>query len=126
MKIVKKEKRTVLIVDDSILVMERMIPIMEEIENISFVVHAASYKEGLEVLSRLTPDVVLLDINLPDKSGIELLRLIQERHPETAVLMISNNADQYYRNICKKLGARYFLDKSTDIDLIPSILSSAC
>jgi len=70
--------------------------------------------------------VVLLDINLPDKSGIELLRLIQERHPETAVLMISNNADQYYRNICKKLGARYFLDKSTDIDLIPSILSSAC
>jgi DNA-binding NarL/FixJ family response regulator len=126
MNIMKKEKRTVLIVDDSILVMERMIPIMEEIENISFVVHAASYKEGLEVLSRLTPDMVLLDINLPDKSGIELLRVIHERHLEIAVLMISNNADKYYRDICKKLGARYFLDKSTDIDLIPSVLSAAC
>jgi DNA-binding NarL/FixJ family response regulator len=122
----KNEKRTVLIVDDSILIMERMIPIMEEIENISFVVHAASYKEGLEVLSRLTPDMVLLDINLPDKSGIELLRVIQERHLGIPVLMISNNADQYYRDICKKMGALYFLDKSTDIDLLPSVLSAAC
>jgi DNA-binding NarL/FixJ family response regulator len=126
MKLMKNEKRTVLIVDDSILIIERMIPLMEEIENISFVVHAASYKEGLEVLSRLTPDMVLLDINLPDKSGIELLRLIQERHLEIAVLMISNNADQYYRNICKKLGARYFLDKSTDIDLLPTLIANAC
>jgi DNA-binding NarL/FixJ family response regulator len=122
----KKEKRTVLIVDDSIHIIERMIPLLEEMENISFVVHAANYKEGLEVLSRLTPDMVLLDINLPDKSGIELLRVIQERHLEIAVLMISNNADQYYRNICKKLGAQYFLDKSTDIDLLPSVLSNAC
>ena len=87
----KKEKRTVLIVDDSILILERMIPLMAEIENISFVVHAASYKEGLEVLSCLTPDLVLLDINLPDKSGIELLRVIRERQLEIAVLMISNN-----------------------------------
>ena len=126
MQIMKKDKRTVLIVDDSILIMERMIPIMEEIDNISFVVHAGSYKEGLEVLSRLTPDMVLLDINLPDKSGIELLRLIRERHPKIAVLMISNNADPYYRNICKKLGAQHFLDKSTDIDRIPSVLSAAC
>jgi DNA-binding NarL/FixJ family response regulator len=122
----KNDKKTVLIVDDSILVMERMIPIMEEIENISFVVHAATYQEGLEVLSRLTPDVVLLDINLPDKSGIELLRLIRERQLEIAVLMISNNADIYYRNICKKLGATHFLDKSTDIDLLPAVLSAAC
>ena len=122
----KKEKRTVLIVDDSILILERMIPLVAEIENISFVVHAASYKEGYEVLSRLTPDLVLLDINLPDKSGIELLRVIKERQLEIAVLMISNNTGPYYRDICKKLGARYFLDKSTDIDLIPTVLANAC
>ena len=125
-KIMKNEKKTVLIVDDSILITERMIPMMEEIENISFVVHAGSYAEGLEILNQLTPDMVLLDINLPDKSGIDLLRIIKERRLEIAVLMISNHADQYYKDICKKLGARYFLDKSTDIDLIPSVLAEAC
>ncbi|HMH22840.1 MAG TPA: response regulator transcription factor [Puia sp.] len=122
----KNNSKTVLIVDDSILIMERMIPIIEEIENISFVVHAGSYEEGLEVLNRLTPDMVLLDINLPDKSGIELLRIIKERKLEIAVLMISNHTEPFYRDICKKLGARYFLDKSSDIDILPSVLAAAC
>ncbi len=122
----KKDKRTVLIVDDSILIMERMIPILEEVENISFVVQACNFKEGLEVLNTLNPDMVLLDINLPDKSGIELLRIIREKNMEIIVLMISNHADTYYMEICRALGARYFLDKSKDIDLIPEVLSAAC
>ncbi|MDR3716375.1 MAG: response regulator transcription factor [Puia sp.] len=122
----KKEKRTVLIVDDSLLIVERMIPILEEIENISFVVQAGSFREGLEVLDTLNPDMVLLDINLPDRSGIELLRIIREKHTEIIVLMISNQADDYYREICRSLGARHFLDKSKDIDFIPEVLSAAC
>jgi DNA-binding NarL/FixJ family response regulator len=122
----KNDKKTVLIVDDSILIMERMIPILEEMENISFVVHAASFKEGMEVLSRLSPNMVLLDINLPDKSGVELLRIIHQRRLEIAVLMISNHSDPYYREVCQKLGARGFLDKSNDMDLIPMALTAAC
>lgn len=122
----KKEKKTVLIVDDSILIMERMIPILEEIENIAFVVQAGSFREGVEVLNSLNPDMVLLDINLPDKSGIELLRMIREKQMEITVLMITNHADSYYMEICKKLGAKQFLDKSKDIDLIPGVLSAVC
>ncbi len=122
----KREKKTVLIVDDSILIMERMIPILEEIEHISFVVQAGSFREGVEVLNSLNPDMVLLDINLPDKSGIELLRIIREQQMEITVLMITNHADSYYMEICRKLGARHFLDKSKDIDLIPTVLSTAC
>lgn len=122
----KNEKKTVLIIDDSLIIMERMIPIIESIEKISFVVYAEGYKEGMEVLNRLSPDMVLLDINLPDGNGIELLKVIRERNLEIAVLMISNHADPSYQEVCKKLGARQFLDKSTDIDLIPAALSAAC
>ena len=121
----KKEKRTVLIVDDSILIMERMIPILEAVENISFVVQAGSFKEGLEVLNTLHPDMVLLDINLPDKSGIELLRIIREKNMDIIVLMISNNADIHYQEICRKLGASRFLDKSGDMDILSEVLSAA-
>ena len=120
------EKKTVLIVDDSLLIMERMIPILEEIENISFVVQAGSFREAIEVLNTLKPDMVLLDINLPDKSGIELLRIIREQHMEVTVLMITNHTDGYYQETCKRLGAREFLDKSADMDRISGVLSAAC
>jgi len=122
----KNEKKTVLIVDDSILIMERMIPILEEIENISFVVQAGSFREAIEVLNTLKPDMVLLDINLPDKSGIELLRIIREQQMEVTVLMITNHSDEYYQDTCRRLGARDFLDKSMDIERIPGVLSAAC
>src|ERR1700743_40654 len=117
------EKKTVLIVDDSLLIMERMIPILEEIDNISFVVQAGSFREGVEVLNMLKPDMVLLDINLPDKSGIELLRFIREKQMEITVLMITNHADGCYMEVCRQLGARHFLDKSKDMDLISEVLS---
>jgi len=120
----KKEKKIVLIVDDSILILERMISMLEEINNIQFVVHAANYNEAIELLKGLTPDMVLLDINLPDKSGIELLRKIKEEYKKIIVYMITNQANDYYKNICKKLGADNFFDKSTDFNLIPELISA--
>jgi response regulator of citrate/malate metabolism len=122
----KKEKRTVLIVDDSILILERMIPILEEVDNISFVVQAGTFREAVEVLNTLKPDLILLDINLPDKSGIELLRIIREQQLEITVLMVTNHSDAYYMETCKRLGAWNFLDKSRDIDRLSSVLSAAC
>jgi DNA-binding NarL/FixJ family response regulator len=120
----KKEKKIVLIVDDSILILERMIPMLEEVNNIQFVVHAANYNEAIELLKGLTPDMVLLDINLPDKSGIELLRKIKEEYKKIIVFMITNQANDYYKNICKKLGADNFFDKSKDFNLIPELISA--
>jgi DNA-binding NarL/FixJ family response regulator len=120
----KTEKKIVLIVDDSILILERMIPMLEEIENIQFVVHAGTYKEAIEMLEKVNPHLVLLDIHLPDRSGIELLRTIREKHEEIIVLMITNYASESYQEICKKMGARYFFDKSKDFDLIPGVISA--
>ena len=121
----KKEKKIVLIVDDSILILERMIPMLEEINNIQVVVHAGSYNEAIELLNGITPDMVLLDVHLPGKNGIELLRTIKEKYHHVRVFMITNNANDYYRDICKKLGADYFFDKSKDFYLIPEVISAA-
>jgi DNA-binding NarL/FixJ family response regulator len=119
-----KEKKIVLVVDDSILILERMIPMLEELSDIQFVVHAANYNEAIELLERLTPDMVLLDINLPDKSGIELLRKIKKEYKKMKVFMITNQANDYYKEICKKLGADHFFDKSKDFNLIPELISA--
>jgi len=119
----KNEKKVILIVDDSVVILERLIRMLEETENIQFV-HAGGYHEAIQLLNEITPDLALLDIHLPDKSGIELLRTIKEKYPNITVVMITNNVNDYYRNYCRTLGAEYFVDKSKDFNLIPEIISA--
>src|ERR1700704_3262958 len=120
----RREKKIVLVVDDSILIQERIIPMLEEIDNIEFVTRAGSYYEAIEQLNQTMPDMMLLDINLPDRSWIELLRMVKEKYEHIIVYMITNRANQFYREICKKFKADYFFDKSKDFDLIPRVIAA--
>jgi DNA-binding NarL/FixJ family response regulator len=115
-------KKTLLVVDDSIVVVDRLIPLLESIENIAIVIHAGTYQEAIEMLSQIKPDMILLDINLPDKSGIELLKKIREKDREIVVIMITNHATPEYSKLCKRLGANYFFDKSKDFEMIPEVI----
>lgn len=117
------KKLVALIVDDSRVIIERLREILNDTDNIGRILHAGNYREGSQVLEKIRPDVILLDINLPDKSGIELLRHIQANHPDIKVIMISNSATEYYKRICAALGADHFFDKSNEFELIPDIIS---
>jgi DNA-binding NarL/FixJ family response regulator len=120
------EKKVVLVVDDSLVVLERIIPMLQDSQNVEFVVHAGSYKEALAVLEELKPDCILLDIQLPDQSGIELLQLVREKYDQILVFMMTNTASEHYRTICKQMGANRFFDKSMEFDRIPEALGIAC
>jgi DNA-binding NarL/FixJ family response regulator len=118
------KKLVVLIVDDSLLIVERLIELLNDMDNIQIVIYADNYKEGLDLLKGIKPDVVLLDINLPDKSGIELLRHIHHQRVHPKVIMITNQATEYYKKICSSLGADYFFDKSNEFERIPETIAS--
>jgi DNA-binding NarL/FixJ family response regulator len=120
------EKKVVLVVDDSLVVLERMIPMLQGSQNVEFVVHAGSYKEALAVLQAIKPDCILLDIQLPDQSGIELLQLVREKYDEILVFIMTNHASEQYRTICREMGADRFFDKSMDFARIPEALAVAC
>jgi DNA-binding NarL/FixJ family response regulator len=112
----------VLIVDDNKNFVERMICLLNETEDISQIRIASDYDEACSLFSEKTPDIVLLDINLPGKSGIEFLKEIKKSGNECKIIMISNHADDYYREKCKELGADYFLDKSNDFAMVTGLL----
>ena|ERR1700742_809982 len=120
------EKKVVLVVDDSLVVLERMIPMLEDTEGIEFVLHAGTYKEALGVLEDLKPDYILLDIHLPDESGLSLLKFVRQRYENILVFMMTNQATDQYRNVCHKLGARRFFDKSCDLGYIQEALIKEC
>src|SRR4249919_932678 len=100
-----KKNKMILIVDDSYLIIERLTDMLNELEQVDSISHALTVTAAIEILSQSTPDIILLDINLPDTSGIELLRFVKEKYPDIIVVMLTNNANDYYRQLCLKLGA---------------------
>ena len=122
----KNHKKVVLIVEDSLVVLERMIPMLQNSREVEFVVHAGSYREALDVLDELKPDCILLDIQLPDQSGLDLLQVVREKYDQVLVFILTNNVSEHYREICRELGADRFFDKSMDFDRIPEALAVAC
>lgn len=120
----KKEKLLILIVDDNMNFVKRIIGLMEDLQNIGYINVATDYNQAAKFLDEEKPDLVLLDINLPGKSGIELLRKIKESDYKCEVIMITNHADDYYRKICSELGAKHFLDKSIEFAMVPEIIGN--
>jgi DNA-binding NarL/FixJ family response regulator len=116
--------KTIVIVDDSLLITERLQAMLRELENIGSVECTGDYPSALQLLVKMSPDIVLLDINLPGRSGLDLLRHIKTNYPASIVIMLTNQSGDFYRNICKKLGADYFIDKSKEFEDIPVIVSS--
>lgn len=116
--------KSILIVDDSPIIVERLQNMLKDVGNTGPVSQAGDYASALSRLIESRPDIVLLDINLPGRSGIALLQYIKVIYPTILVIMITNQAEDYYRRICLQMGANYFIDKSTDFEQIPVIISS--
>jgi DNA-binding NarL/FixJ family response regulator len=116
--------KSILIVDDSQIITERLQTMLEGLNNIGSIECAGDYPLAIQLLMNASFDIVLLDINLPGGNGIDLLRHIKAAHPQSNVIMFTNQAGRYYRDICIKLGADYFMDKSTEFEDTPLIVSS--
>lgn len=110
-------KFTVLVVDDSVMFRQRVICLLND-SNLNPVLQACNYDEAVNWLHEKEVHLAMLDINMPGKNGIELLKLIRSRYPGTKVWMVSNHADEHYKQICLSTGADYFFDKSFDFEEI--------
>jgi len=123
-KKVKIEKMKVLIVDDSPAIIEKIAELLEDIKSITQLASCGSYSQALAVLNELKPDVAILDVNLPDRSGIELLKYVKSKSSKTVVIMCTNQGSDHYRQFLTKHGANFFLDKSKDFEKLPSLITS--
>jgi len=116
--------KVVLVVEDSLLIIERILRLLSEASNIKMVIHAANYAESQKMINEIDADIILLDLNLPDRSGIELLKEIKTNHPQIKVIVLTNHASDNYREICTYMGADHFFDKSSDFNKIPETISA--
>lgn len=115
-------KLKILVVDDSILISNRLKNLLSELEYVQFSGHAENYEDALIFTDALRPHILLLDVNLTAKSGIDVLKHVKKYYPSIKVIMFTNQSDGYYRKLCNNLGADYFLDKSSEFDSLIGLL----
>lgn len=108
----------VVIVDDHAMVREGLRTMLRHQEVLEIVGEAENGQQALQVVEEQRPDVVLLDIRLPDMSGLEVCRRIHERFPAVNAVMLTVNEDEHYVFEALRAGARgYLLKKVTDDEL---------
>jgi DNA-binding NarL/FixJ family response regulator len=106
----------VLVVDDAATVRHRLARLLKEIERVELVGGAADGNSALWLARTLAPDVVLLDLNLPGPSGIEVLWRLKMLAAPPVVIVLTNHATDDYRRACLDKGADFFFDKSKEFE----------
>lgn len=112
----------ILLADDHTVIRKGLRALLERQDGFTVVAEAADGREAVEAAAAVCPDVVVIDIGMPNLNGIEAARRITEKRPETAVVILSMHADESYVLRALKSGARgYLLKDSPEEDLISSI-----
>ncbi len=107
----KPRKNRVLIIDDHAMVREGVAEIIEHAEDLCVCGAASTADEGLEVLNKLKPDLVLVDITLPGKNGIEFIKDARALHPELRILVMSMHDESLYADRVLRAGGRGYIRK---------------
>jgi pilus assembly protein CpaE len=106
------EKRIrILIVDDIAETRMRIRELLQFESDVEVIGGARNGKEGIQLSVELEPDVVLMDVNMPDIDGITATEVIRQRHPQIQVIMLSVQGDQNYMRRAMLAGARDYLTK---------------
>jgi len=115
--------QSVFLVEDSASIRERLVRLLESVPGAQVVGQAGEADEAIAAILAARPDVVLLDVQLEQSSGFDVLRAVHSLEPRIAFYMLSNFATEPYRRHAERLGARGFFDKSTDFDRLRDLVA---
>ena len=102
---------TLLLVDDHPVVREGLRSLLEERTSCRVIGEANNGREAVELCDRHKPDLVLMDLTMPEVNGIEATQTILDRHPSTRILILSINTDRQFVTSAFAAGAKAYLIK---------------
>lgn len=122
----QKKTIRVLIADDHAIVREGLKQILADTKDIVVAGHAENGLDAIRLARDNICDVLLLDISMPDRNGIEILKQLKKESPQIAVLMLSMHREDQYAIRSLKAGASGYLNKqSAPAELVNAILQVA-
>lgn len=112
----------VFIVDDHYMVIEGIRSLLQNEKSIEWLGHASNAASCLAFLQKQQPDVILMDINLPDKSGIELCKEVISKFPSTFIVGLSTfNQQSFIQKMMDNGASGYVLKNATQEELMEAI-----
>ncbi|MBS1512482.1 MAG: response regulator transcription factor [Bacteroidetes bacterium] len=112
----------VFIVDDHYMVIEGIRSLLQHERGIDWVGHASSAASCIAFLKQQQPDVILMDINLPDKNGIDLCKEVREHYPGVYIIGLSTfNQQSFIQKMMEHGASGYVLKNATQDELMEAI-----
>jgi len=113
----------VFIVEDSDPIRRRLTTTLSDMDGIEVVGSAQTEREAIQGILGCLPAVAILDIQLREGNGMNVLEEVKRRLTDLKVIILTNFAYPQYRRRCLQAGADYFLDKSSEFMAVESILA---
>ena len=113
----------VLVVDDSTELRARLVALIRETAPESVVDEARDGGEALAAVEAAFPELIILDLQLPGRGGLEILASLKQAPRAPRVLILTNHATDPHRRECLARGADYFFDKSMEFEEVAHVLS---
>ena len=104
-------KKQIFIVDDHPMMREGLAQLIAHEPDLAVCGEAGTSREALDLIGKLKPDLLLADISLPDKSGLELIKDLQALHPKLPVLAISMHDESLHAERVLRAGGRGYIMK---------------
>jgi len=115
-------KMKVFIVDDHYMVIEGIRSLLQNEKNIEWMGHAMNADSCIAFLKQQTPDVILMDINIPGKSGIDLCKEVREKYPSIFIIGLSTfNQQSLIQKMMDNGASGYLLKNATQEELMEGI-----
>ena len=106
----------IVLADDHLTVRQTIRICIESDPQMEVVAEAGSGRETIAAVDRSTPDMVVLDYQMPGLNGLEVARVIRERHPEVPMLMLTGEEDAALRAASERVGVKGFMLKGQPLD----------
>lgn len=112
------DKIKIIIADDHAVVREGLLKVFSQTPDMTVVEQAKNGMELLDKVRSLELDLVLLDLDMPEKNGWDVMRQLKVEFPKLPIIILSASAEEDYAKLCFREGASGYLDKVSSLELV--------
>jgi len=114
--------KTIILIDDHPIMRHGLAQLIGMEEGLKVIGQAGSASEGLQFMEKRPVDLAIVDLTLPDRHGLELIKDIHAQHPSTRIIVLSMHEENLYAERALRAGARGYVMKETAADTLVSAI----